>query len=486
MNLKLFGKNALIYAIGNIGIRASSFLLIPLYTHSLSISDYGKLVTLLPTIQIMIVFMGLGTLNAFIRFAKEYARKNQIGHLLGSTILINILGGLLVTAISISLLLPFFRKVLHTHDVLGFVILTCFAAFFQSLCHHAISYYRAMNEGMRFMICCASALLLLVVTNLVLLLILRQGVKGALMAQILTYGGLWLFILFNVVSKTGFAFYRQLASKVFKFGFPLVFAMSGDLVTDASAVYLLSLFSGLEVVAVFSLGYKITHVAVIALVLPFHLAYEPFVYANITAPGMRTTIGKLLTYFMLCFAFVAFGIAFTARYLVPVIAPPEYSMAYLVTLLMLPGIAFRGVHYVGESLLHVKNKTQVTGLVVTIFTVLSVIMNYFLIQLWGMFGAIVVFSFTVVSAAVVLMLLGMRCFPITLETHRLGIAGALSISLLSLVFFLSKTSFYVYYSVVPLAACVSIVLLYFGGFFDIQERSLIRGTLHRVKLAISS
>ena len=101
MSLKLFGKNTVIYAIGNIGLRAASFLLIPLYTHYLSVSDYGLLATLLITIHIMLIFMSMGMQTTLLCFTKEYDGNNKIKDLLGTSTFINFLGGVAVTCISI-------------------------------------------------------------------------------------------------------------------------------------------------------------------------------------------------------------------------------------------------------------------------------------------------------------------------------------------------------------------------------------------------
>lgn len=481
ITVKLIGKNTVIYAIGNVCFRFASFLLIPLYTHTLSMNEYGLLVTLLMTIQIMIVIMGLGNRSAFIRFASEYERKNLMRDLLGSCILINMAGGAIVTSISVLFLLPFFRRILHTDHVIQYIALACFVAMAQSLSIHILSYYRARNEGLKFMLGSGTAALLLIITNFVFLMILRKGVIGALIAQIISFGAIWVVVFFKVISKTGIGVSKQLIGKLVKFGFPLVFAMSGDYITDLSAFFLLSYFGSLEQVAIYSLGYKIAQISIMVLILPFHLAYEPFVYANITAQGIRTTISKLMTYLMLCFVFVAFGITFVSRGLLPLIGPPEYSSAYPVIFLMLPAIAFRGMYYVGESLLHIKNKTYVTATTVSVLTMLSVILNYLLIPQFGMYGAIFVFSFTIISIAVLLMILGVKVFPIPLEFKRLTIAFALLLSFLFLVFFLSKTNVYVYYSILPIVACACIVFLYFWDFFDDKEKSAIKGIIWKIK-----
>ncbi|MDL1958262.1 MAG: oligosaccharide flippase family protein [Deltaproteobacteria bacterium] len=481
MNLKLFGKNAVIYVIGSIGLRAASFLLIPLYTYSLSISDYGLLITLLLTIQVMIVFMGLGTRTGFMRFAAEYETKNLMGHLLGSSVLINIVGGLILSGVSILFLIPFFQAVLHSGHVSEYIILTCGAAMSQCLCIHILAYYRAKNEGLKFMLASGSAPVLLILMNLVFLLILHQGVKGALMAQIITYGGLWLLVSLNVFSKIGVGISIQLISKLLRFSLPLVFVMSGDLITDASAMYLLSYFGSLEDVAIYSLGYKIAQIAIVAFILPFQLAYEPFIYANINTPGIRLTIAKLLTYLMVGFAFVALIIVFVSRELLSIIAPPEYFSAYLVIFLILPGIAFRGIYYIGESLLYIEKKTYVTGSIVTVFTILSVGLNYLLIPLYGRYGVIVVFNLTLMCTAVLLLILGMKTFPIPLEGKRLVISGILLVLFLLLVFLLRETYAHIFYSIIPLIACFSVVFLYFSSFFDKTEKFAIREIIYRIR-----
>jgi O-antigen/teichoic acid export membrane protein len=484
MDLKLFGKNAVIYAIGNLALRTASFLMIPIYTHFLSVNDYGLLATLLLVTQIMVIFMDVGTRKGFMRFAPEYEDKNQIGHVIGSSIGITLMSGLVVTGICLLFLQPLFRGVLHTNQVLGYIILTCCSALVQSLYLYITSYYRAKEEGIKFMIASFSALALLVVTSLVFFLILHQGVQGALMAQIITYGSLWLVVSLNVFSKTNIGFSRELIEKLFRYGFPLVFAMAGNVATEISGMFFLSYFANLEEVAIYSLGYKIAQIASMALILPFQLAYEPFVYAYIDKPEIRATIAKLLTYLMFAFTFVAFGIAFISRDLLQVIAPPEYFAAYLIIFLILPEVAFKGVYYIGESLLSAKNKTQIIGIIVIIFTALSFLLNYLFIPHWGRYGVIFVTNLTTISVAMLLMALGMRVFPIPLEMRRLGVVGVLSILLLSTTFFLSKTSPYIYYILLPIMACASIALLYFGGFCNDDEKTVIRGVLDGIRAKV--
>jgi O-antigen/teichoic acid export membrane protein len=197
--------------------------------------------------------------------------------------------------------------------------------------------------------------------NFILLRILSYGVKGVLVAQVLTYGGVGLFFFLMVIRETGLGFSLEFVKRLLGFSFPFLFAMSWDLVMETSTVYLLAYFSTLEQVAIYSLGHKIAQIAYISLILPFQLTYEPFVYGNLDHPEIRRWISKLLTYLMLIYALVSFALVFVSRPLFLIIAPPDYSSAYTVVLLMLPGIAFIGVYCIGESLLAVKNRTTLIG-----------------------------------------------------------------------------------------------------------------------------
>jgi O-antigen/teichoic acid export membrane protein len=474
MNIKALGQNTLLYAVGNIGVRLASFLLIPLYTYSLNISDYGLLVTLLLTTQLLITVIGMGTPTGFMRFSGKDYKAGSLGELIGSTILIQMLAGLCATTLCGTFLLSFFQNILHTIEVREYLILSGFGALSQSLFLHIISYYRLTNQGFRYMLGCILAFAVLLSTSFIFLRILHLGITGALLAPIVTYGALWLAALFLVLPTTGIKFRFHLTRKLFSFSYPLVFAAATTMLSDLSAVYLLSYLRGLEQVSIYSLGYKIASISGNLLILPFQLAYEPFVYGNTQNPEIRSTIAKILTYLLLSFAFVAFLVVFVARDLIHVIAPPEYFSAYPIVFFMLPAIALRGVYYIGESLLNIVNRTRFVGTSVSLITILGIGLNCLLINTMGLYGAVIGFNIISISVAMALMVGGMKSFPIPLEWKRLVTSGALTIFLLGSVFLLHDKPDLVYYFSTLAIACSCVVFIFFGYFCDLQERAAIK------------
>ena len=243
MNLKLFGKNTIIYGIGNIGLRASAFLLIPLYTHTLSVREYGLLATLLLTVQLMIILMSVGMRTSFLRFSKEYEATYLMGELLGSSLLINVIAGIIIAGATLILVEPFFCAILHVDHVTEYLALMCCAALFQTLSLHLMSYYQVSNDALKFILVGVSGAFLLLITNLVLLLICQLGLRGALIASSVTYSAVLLFLSFDVLlKKTGIGISFTTILKLLRFGFPLIFSMLGQVIMGASGIYFLSYY----------------------------------------------------------------------------------------------------------------------------------------------------------------------------------------------------------------------------------------------------
>jgi O-antigen/teichoic acid export membrane protein len=337
-----------------------------------------------------------------------------------------------------------------------------------------MAYYRAGHKGSTVTIAAVAAAASLLASTLFFVRVLRWGIVGALLAQTLIYGLLAAFLLVYIAANVKLGVSLRLTWRLARFGLPLILVMSGGLITQTSALYFLSHYKGLEEVGIYSLGLKLAGIVEMVLILPFEMAYEPFVYGQIGHPDLWNAISRLLTYLMVAFTFFASGVVFIARDLLPLIAPPAFSPAYLITFLVLPALAFRGVYYVGESLLFLEQRTDIAGTVVTCFSLLSVLLNYLLISQWGMYGASLVFIFTTVGAGATVMRIGLRMAPVRIEWDRLCAAALLLFGFLGAVYSLRGESALVYYSAAPALMCLGALALFATGFIREDERRAMR------------
>ncbi len=486
MSLILFGKNTAIYAIGNVGLKAASFLLVPLYAHSLTLKDYGLLATLLITIQIMLILMSLGMRTSLIRFTQEYLDNKQIGALLGTTLLVNVLGGLSITSLAVFFLLPFFQAVLHTQTVHVLIILTCTGAFVQSLSLHVMSYYRARHQAMKFMSVGISSALLLFITTFIALRMYHLGIIGALSAYILTHTIIFCYITLEVIMKNGLWITPSLIPRLVRFGFPLVFSMVGGSVLVESSIYFLSYYHDLETVAVYSLGFKLSQLVAITVILPFQLAFQPYVFSHLKDTHIKDQLPRMFIYFLLSITFMSFIIILGSHIILPVIAPPAYAQAFDVLLQLLPLTALLGVHYFSETLLSAVEKTHIIGLTMTACAVFCLVLNYLLIPSLNWHGAVIASNVSFFIVGFTLFLIGTRALSLHIEWYSVSAIVLLFSVFLFMIFLLNNLGQIAFYSGWGLMFSTSVVLLYNGLFFNKQERIIFKNSAAKLKSVISS
>lgn len=481
MKLRLLGKNTFIYGIGNIGLRSTAFLLLPLYTRRLSVNDFGLLATLLITIQFVLIFMSIGMRTTLLRFAGEYKERSSLGSLLGTTTIINLGGGILVTA-ALMLLLPFYQRVLHTENVRMYVLLASADALIESLYLHVTTYFRAQNEALKFMYAGFASAILVIAITLLFVLQLNMGLIGILLSRIIAYGIIALYLLYSVIGKVGFSFSLSDAQKMIRFGFPLIFSMSGQFLIVVSCTYLLSIFAGLEAVAIYSLGYKIAQLLTIAFIMPFQFAYQPFIFANLDKPGVKIVMSRIFTYLLAAIAFASLIILSGAKIIFPLIAPQAYSDAYSVAILVIPALAIMGVSYYGECFLNITRKTYVTGISVAVCAAGSLLLNYLLIPAIGWYGAVITLNVSYFSISMVILLLGLKAFPVDVEWRRVSIAIGLAASFLLIVYWLREGTTCIFLTGTAIAGMGGALLLYFSGYFGVLEKAYLKNVIHRLRL----
>jgi len=462
MDLRLFGKNTLIYMVGNLGLRAASFLLIPVYTHLLTVSEYGFLAILLISIQILMMFMNMGMDICILRFIKVFKERNELEYLLGSSTLINIMSGIVFILIAIFFLIPLLGKLIKYENIELVLILVCFSAFLQSLFYQLISFYRADNNAAKFMMVSLVSALLLFLFSFFLIYLTRLNLIAALFGYIITYLVGFIFLSIDIFGKNGFKISLKCIPNLLKFGIPLIFSQTGQfLIKGSIAVYFISIFCGLKSVAIYSIGYKISTILLIVVILPFQLSFQPFIFSNLDKKDIKDKVSHLFTYLLLSISFMTFIILSSSRFFLRLITPPEYSNSFLVSLLLLPGIAFVGVYYFGETLINIKKKTHIIGLVMIISSIISLLLYSILIPILDIFGAVISVDFTIIISSVLIFFIGLKQYKVNLEWDKVVKIEILFLMQIIIIYFLKFTNDLVFL----ISSCgifiVELILTYF-------------------------
>lgn len=472
--LKSFSKNTIIYSIGTIALRFTAFLLIPLYTHYLSKSEFGLLQTLLFSIQVIITINDLGLRSAIIRFFSEYSDKNKLNYLLGSSIIIIVINSLFILFIFSIIPDSFIASLFKIEIIPNLIILTATAGIFQTLSLNILSYFRAVENSKLYMLISILTSIVLIVLTYILLSVFEFGIIGVFIAQTFSFGLMWLFTLIWIFTKHGLKVEKAILFKLIKFGFPLIFAMSGDLIINTYGSYQLGAHSGLEEVAIFSLAYKIAIITVMVLIGPFQMAYEPYVFKNKGNPKLKNTISRISVYILFVFCVISIFILITFRDLIYLVGGKEYTDAYLVIFLLLPGIGSTLFNYIGQSLLHINNKTRLTGTIIFLTTIFCLVITYISISFYGLFGLVFSINFYLIASSLLIFYYGTKEFPIKVDLKRFTIILSITLFAFIFIYLISDLSTFLYYFL----SLVLILILFswasFGNFFSKEEKESIK------------
>lgn len=478
MNLKGFAREAVIYALGNIGLRAAALLLTPLYTHYLTVAEFGLWAALQLAVQIMLIPMNMGLREALVRYTKEHS----YGDLAGTTTAVVAFTGCMVAAFIVLPLEPLFELILHQSQLHGLLILSGAAAIANVLAMHMMAYYRATNKPLRYLIMGVSGAVGLLMATISFFYFSGPSVHSVLSAYIATYGIVAGCVLIDIWRQVGLGFKWNIVKKTLKFGYPLIFSALGQFTVTGAGTFFISYFSGLEVVAIFSLGYKLASVMTIVVALPFQLAFQPFVFANLHRAEVRMQAGRLFTYLLVVLTFMSFFIVAGAHMILPFIAPPQYAEAFLVVLFLVPAQACLGVHYFAETLLGAVQKTGILAVLNILAATLAITVNVALIPSLDWMGAVIATNAALLMVCAVEMAISIRLFGLArhIEWGRIGAVLILFVTFMATLYALSVFRSALFYGGSALSAIGAAALLLLGPFCRENEQRLVMDSARRV------
>ena len=473
MSLKIFAKNTAVYSIGTIAVRISTFLLVPLYTHYLTVSEYGLLATLLLTTQILIMLIDFGMMPTLIRFADEFEKKNNTSFLLGTMVFVNLISGIIGLIFSVFVIRIILELVFNIESGFNYAILIAVSAIAQCFTLNLLTYFRSINKAAFFILNSILLTVLYLILTILFVTQLRWGIEGILLSQIVSYGSFLIFIIIKIVKDVGLKISWHSLTEMIRFGFPLMFMRGGDLVFDASILYMLGYFTSSTDVGIFSLATKLASILLVLLITPFQLSYEPYIYSQLDDKNLYERISKIFSYLLLIFVFSSLILQIALRGVILILAPAEYFSAYYLIFFILPIYAFRGINSISQTLIHIHKATNITGFTVSIFTLLYIGVGYLLLPNFGILAAILTTNLYWISTTTVLLLVGQKKQPVKFETKRIIILLSIYCVFSATVYFLIDFELIAFYLITLITLFVIFYFIIKSRFFNDKEKTIL-------------
>lgn len=247
---KLF-SNTLLFAVGSFSSRFMIFLLIPIYSRTLSAEEYGYIDLLTITVSLMLPFFGLNIHEAVIRFTlKKNIDKNNV-----------LIFGIQVTTIGFFLMSIVSPIVLNLLDIDQFFMYFLLAYFFTSFKNVLMYFSRGLEKVKGVVVISIIETFILLGLSLIFLLWLGMGIDGYFVSLIISS-----FVSFIAyIYLIGFRRFKAVFSvkdwrknmEMLRYAIPMIPNSMSWWINNTSDKYLLNLFYGPSLTGIYAIAYKV-------------------------------------------------------------------------------------------------------------------------------------------------------------------------------------------------------------------------------------
>ena len=383
-------KHSSIYMVGQILTRMASVLLLPLYTHCLSPTDYGIISIIDLTCAVLGTLICEGMVGAITRnhFDSEDPRHHDKVWWTGLTF---------VCVASVVILTPMWLG-RHLLSSLTLGTETGNGPWFYTLAFSTImigipggimeTYLRVKKWSGRFVLVSLSRLLCNVGLNVWFLVGLDMGVEGLLLGNLAAsaFHSLVLSVIF-LRTRGGYCVSWDMARELYRYCAPLIVTTIAGMMMHEGDRFVLPVFVDMDQVGVYALAHKIGFAVHTLCLLPFMSIWHVAIYDINKLPDSRQVFGKMYGWFTSGFGILLLGACLTVHPVLPMLTPDAYGQSIDLVAVILLGFFMFGLSFQFEvpALLSKKTRLLIPGSIIGV--IVNIGMNILLLPLIGVWGA---------------------------------------------------------------------------------------------------
>jgi O-antigen/teichoic acid export membrane protein len=399
--------------------------LLPIYTQYLSPSDYGAAEVMVVAVIAASIVIRFGVIEALLRFYyiadedPDEVVRTGFASLLWTTTL--------GAAIALAFAEPISEALLDRPDaelariaIGGLWVITIY--------EYLVALLRVDERARAYFVFTMANTLVAIPVTVWLVVVEDMGADGLLLGS---FGSAIPFLAWLAIDqRRRLALVPDLAllRRLFRFGFPTMPAELSLYSLNFIDRIIIVRFAGLAEAGLYSLAIKFAQ-AINVLVRGFQLAWPPLAYSISDDDEARRAYSLIVTWFMAVCAFVVVGMWLLARWIVRLLAAPEFFEAYEAIGLLTAAMTLYALYLVLVVVLGRTGRTEYNFPATIVATVANIALNLILVPPYGIVGAAVALVASYLVVLVLMYVFTQRLFPVPYEWGRLalifGAAGAL-------------------------------------------------------------
>jgi O-antigen/teichoic acid export membrane protein len=365
-----------IYVAADILAKGIAFVILPLYTHRMSVDEFGLFSLYQIYSAIFAIFISLSFSRVVVLYFINNKNKNKN---LTTTFWLIILSSI-ITSIIVLLLDYINILMIDTNILIILLITTTFSSFYSI----GLEVIRAKKNAIKYSIVNLSNI---IITNLLALILIYSFTEGFVLLRLIAilivsfvFGSIFLII---VVKDNGFKFDKNTLLFFIKYGLPLIpFAFASLMLSYFDRLFLEYFRSATEL-GLYSFAYNIA-MFLFAIVIALNRAMQPVFFENYSNyPLLKKRIVTNL------YLFVSIYLVFLilSKPMVVMLGDVDYLDSIKILPLLALALGFYYLYTLYENVLLYNKKSKVVSLISLISLFLTVLVNFLLVPKYGYIGA---------------------------------------------------------------------------------------------------
>jgi O-antigen/teichoic acid export membrane protein len=414
-----FFRHSGIYALGNALNRLGAFLLLPIYTNYLSVSQYGALELFYVIDGVVSGILSIGIAHATLRFYFEYSEQHERNTVVST----NLIASFAITLLGV-LPLAFWAgdiaRYFFSDDRMALGVWLILVSLVLELSTQvSLAHLRAREYSGFFISVSFGKLIVQIAVSTVLLTQFDAGVVGVLIGNLAAVALGWVVLTGFTLRRCGFRFAWAKLIPVLKYSYPFLLSTLVGLVSANVDRLLINSLLSLQALGLYALAAKFSKLLTDLIGEPFSQAYGAFRFTIMGKEDAAVIQARIVRYLFVAGSFVALGLAYFTDAVLRVMSAQEYwGAAELVPILALAGSLRLLTYPLQTGILYGKHTRHIFHIGV-VLAVVNAAGGVVLIAWLGVLGACLTVLLASVVGVVLTNYFAQRYFPVTYETSRL-------------------------------------------------------------------
>jgi len=481
---KLLAKHSIIYGFGTILNSSVAILMLPIYTRFLTPTDYGIKELLGLTVDVIGILLAAAIASATYRFYFEYEEIKDRNEVI-STAIISLGSFGLFSIFLLSFTTRFMaRYILDSSEYYYFFLIAFASMWFNAMINIGYNYLRANQKSIQFLAFSSCKLILALSLNIYFVAIVKLGVLGILVSNLISSILIFLSLVLPLIVRIGLKFSPEKIKGMLKFGLPVIPAQLGSFVVHLSGRFFIKAFFSLADTGLYSLAYRFGTLPNTFITSPFNQIWFPRrleIYKN---EDSERLFGQIFTYFCFILFFAGLAISILTKDVLMIMADPKFWSAYKIVPIIVIAITIFSFHYHFHIGIVIYKKTKYFAYIDGSNALLVLILNFFLIKKYGIWGAAFVTLIAFIYKVSLTYILSSKLYKIYFEFRRLLKMTIVAFILYGICYSLEIQHVWLSFLFKSLIICTFPIILYFIEFFTKEEMSYVKGFIQSKRIRI--